>query len=83
MGNHEQFWSVQGVMSEGDLVRLKTRYPIWLYSYGLSDGDLGIVAEIGEEDTLVYWLRIRKQGSVKNNLLELVELETKWKKKLL
>ena len=77
MGNHEQFWSVQGVMSEGDLVRLKTRYPIWLYSYGLSDGDLGIVAEIGEEDTLVYWLRIRKQGSVKNNLLELVELETK------
>ena len=66
-------------MSEGDLVRLKTRYPIWLYSYGLSDGDLGIVAKIGEEDTLVYWLRIRKQGSVKNNLLELVELETKWK----
>jgi hypothetical protein len=64
-------------MSEGDLVRLKTRYPIWLYSFGLSDGDLGIVAEIGEEDTLVYWLRIRKQGSVKNNLLELVELETK------
>jgi hypothetical protein len=77
VGNHEQFWSVQGVMSEGDLVRLKTRYPIWLYSYGLTDGDLGIVAEIGEEDTLVYWLRIRKQGSVKNNLLELVELETK------
>jgi hypothetical protein len=64
-------------MSEGDLVRLKTRYPIWLYSFGLSDGDLGIVAEIGKEDTLVYWLRIRKQGSVKNNLLELVELETK------
>ena len=64
-------------MSEGDLVRLKTRYPIWLYSFGLSDGDLGIITEIGKEDTLVYWLRIRKQGSVKNNLLELVELETK------
>ena len=77
MGNHEQFWSVQGVMSEGDLVRLKTRYPIWLYSFGLSDGDLGIVAKVGQNDTLVYWLRIRKQGSVKNNLLELVELETK------
>ena len=30
-----------------------------------------------QEDTLVYWLRIQKQGSVKNNLLELVELETK------
>ena len=41
------------------------------------DGDLGIVAEVGQDDTLVYWLRIRKQGSVKNNLLELVELETK------
>ena len=64
-------------MSEGDLVRLKTRYPIWLYSLGLSDGDLGIVAKVGQNDTLVYWLRIRKQGSVKNNLLELVELETK------
>tara|TARA_R100001126_G_C4786716_1_gene129839 strand:+ start:267 stop:461 length:195 start_codon:yes stop_codon:yes gene_type:complete len=64
-------------MSEGDLVRLKTRYPIWLYSFGLSDGDLGIVAKVGQNDTLVYWLRIRKQGSVKNNLLELVELETK------
>tara|TARA_R110000851_G_scaffold328568_1_gene499513 strand:- start:813 stop:1007 length:195 start_codon:yes stop_codon:yes gene_type:complete len=64
-------------MNEGDLVRLKTRYPIWLYSFGLSDGDLGIVAKAGEEDTLVYWLRIQKQGSVKNNLLELAELETK------
>ena len=64
-------------MSEGDLDRLKTRYPIWLYSFGLSDGDLGIVAKVGQNDTLVYWLRIRKQGSVKNNLLELVELETK------
>ncbi len=64
-------------MNEGDLVRLKTRYPIWLYSFGLSDGDLGIVAKVGEEDTLVYWLRIQKQGIVKNNLLELVELETK------
>ena len=64
-------------MSEGDLVRLKTRYPIWLYSFGLSDGDLGIVAKVEQNDTLVYWLRIRKQGSVKNNLLELVELETK------
>ena len=60
-------------MSEGDLVRLKTRYPIWLYSFGLSDGDLGIIAKVGQNDTLVYWLRIRKQGSVKNNLLELVE----------
>ena len=59
-------------MSEGDLVRLKTRYPIWLYSHGLKDGDLGIVAKVGEEDTLVYWLKIQKQGSVKNNLLELV-----------
>ena len=64
-------------MNEGDLVRLKTRYPIWVYSFGLSDGDLGIVAKVGEEDTLVYWLRIQKQGIVKNNLLELVELETK------
>ena len=60
-------------MIEGDLVKLKTRYPIWLYLYGLTDGDLGIVAKVGEEDTLVYWLRIRKKGTVKNSLLELVE----------
>mgnify|MGYP005995022725 CR=1 FL=1 len=62
-------------MSEGDLVKIKTRYPIWLYSFGLSDGDLGIIVQTGEEDTLVYWLRIRREGSVKTNLLEIVQKE--------
>jgi hypothetical protein len=33
-------------MIEGDLVKLKTRYPIWLYSFGLSDGDLGIISKL-------------------------------------
>lgn len=60
-------------MIEGDLVKLKTRYPIWLYSYGLSDGDIGIVTSIDKEDVLVYWLRIRKLGSVKKNLIKVVE----------
>ena len=60
-------------MIEGDLVKLKTRYPIWLYSYGLSDGDMGIVTRIDKEDVLVYWLRIRKLGSVKKSLIKVVE----------
>ena len=60
-------------MIEGDLVKLKTRYPIWLYSYGLSDGDMGLVTNIDKEDVLVYWLRIRKLGSVKKNLIKVVE----------
>ena len=60
-------------MIEGDLVRLKTRYPIWLYSFGLSDGDLGIISKMEGEDILVYWLRIRRLGSVKNYLLQVVE----------
>lgn len=60
-------------MIEGDLVRLKTRYPIWLYSFGLSDGDMGIVTRIQKEDILVYWLKIRKLGSVKKNLIKVVE----------
>jgi hypothetical protein len=60
-------------MSEGDLVRLKTRYPIWLYSYGLSDGDLGIVTKLDEDEALVYWLKIRRLGSVKLNLIETVQ----------
>ena len=73
MDDPEQFWSIQGVMIEGDLVKLKTRYPIWLYSFGLSDGDMGIVTNIDKEDVLVYWLRIRKLGSVKKNLIKVVE----------
>ena len=73
MANHTQFWSIQGVMSEGDLVRLKTRYPIWLYSYGLSDGDLGIVTKLDADEALVYWLKIRRLGSVKLNLIETVQ----------
>ena len=73
MDDPEQFWSIQGVMIEGDLVKLKTRYPIWLYSYGLSDGDMGIVTRIDKEDVLVYWLRIRKLGSVKKSLIKVVE----------
>lgn len=60
-------------MIEGDLVKLKTRYPIWLYSYGLSDGDMGLVTRIDKEDVLVYWLRIRKLGSVKKSLIKVVE----------
>jgi hypothetical protein len=60
-------------MSEGDLVRLKTRYPIWLYSYGLSDGDLGIVTKLDADEALVYWLKIRRLGSVKLNLIETVQ----------
>ena len=73
MANHTQFWSIQGVMNEGDLVRLKTRYPIWLYSYGLSDGDLGIVTKLDAEEALVYWLKIKRLGSVKLNLIESVQ----------
>lgn len=60
-------------MIEGDLVRLKTRYPIWLYSLGLADGDMGIIAKMDKEDVLVYWLRIRRLGSVKRNLIKVVE----------
>ncbi len=60
-------------MNEGDLVRLKTRYPIWLYSYGLSDGDLGIVTKLDAEEALVYWLKIKRLGSVKLNLIESVQ----------
>ena len=60
-------------MIEGDLVKLKTRYPIWLYSFGLSDGDMGIVTKIDKEDVLVYWLRIKKIGSVKKSLIEIVK----------
>jgi hypothetical protein len=59
-------------MNEGDLVRLKTRYPIWLYSFGLSDGDLGIIIRFGEQESIVYWLKIRKMCSVKKNLIEVV-----------
>ena len=73
MDDPEQFWSIQGIMIEGDLVKLKTRYPIWLYSYGLSDGDMGLVTRIDKEDVLVYWLRIRKLGSVKKSLIKVVE----------
>lgn len=60
-------------MNEGDLVRLKTRYPIWLYSFGLNDGDLGIISEMGDEDILVYWLRIKREGFVKKYLLQVIQ----------
>ena len=60
-------------MSEGDLVRLKTRYPIWLYSFGLSDGDLVIVTKLTDGEAQVYWLKIRRLGSVKLNLIETVQ----------
>jgi hypothetical protein len=52
VGDYKQFWSIQGVMIEGDLVKLKTRYPIWLYSYGLSDGDLGIISKMEDDNIL-------------------------------
>jgi len=62
-------------MKVGNLVRLKTRYPIWLYSQGLADGDLGIIMKIRKEETLIYWLRIRKLGSVKSSLIEVIQQE--------
>ena len=60
-------------MNEGDLVRLKTRYPIWLYSFGLSDGDFGVITKIDEKEVVVYWFKIRRMCSVKLNLIESVQ----------
>ena len=71
--NHTQFWSIQGVMNEGDLVRLKTRYPIWLYSFGLSDGDFGVITKIDEKEVVVYWFKIRRMCSVQSKLIEIVQ----------
>ena len=56
-------------MSEGDLVKLKSKYPIWLYSHGLIDGDMGIVISMEKETATVFWLRIRMTGTVSKALL--------------
>ena len=42
-------------MIEGDLVKLKSKYPIWLYSHGLIDGDMGIVISMEKETATVFW----------------------------
>lgn len=60
-------------MNEGDLVRLKTRYPIWLYSFGLSDGDFGVITKIDKEEVVVYWFKIRRMCSVQSKLIEVVQ----------
>ena len=60
-------------MIQGDLVRLKTRYPIWLYSYGLQDGDLGIIINKEKNVFLVYWIKIKKTSYIEKHLIQVVE----------
>jgi hypothetical protein len=60
-------------MIQGDLVRLRTKYPIWLYSYGLSDGDLGIIIKEEKDVFLVYWIKIKKTSCIEKNLIQIVE----------
>jgi len=60
-------------MIEGDLVRLKEKYPIWLYSLGHSNIGLGIITKVEEEEVIIYWLKIRRLAIVKKNLVEVVK----------
>lgn len=73
MGNFAQLWPIQGDMIQGDLVKLKTKYPIWLYSQGLKSGDMGIIIKLEKSIVTVYWLRIKKTGSIMKDLLLPVE----------
>ena len=71
---NEKQWSIQGVMNVGDLVRLKSIYPIWLHSYGIVVGDLGLVLKILDDNYVeVYWIRVRRSGRLFINLVEPVE----------
>jgi len=61
-------------MNVGDLVRLKSNYPIWLFSQGITVGDLGLVIKLYDDNFVeVYWIKIRKTGKLFTNLVELVE----------
>lgn len=54
--------SVYGVMNVGDLVRMKSKYPIWLLSVGVRSVDRGIILEVHDDidKVEVYWFRISK-----------------------
>jgi hypothetical protein len=61
-------------MNVGDLVRLKSNYPIWLFSYGITVGDLGLILKMVDDSYVeVYWIKIRRSGRLFINLIELVE----------
>jgi hypothetical protein len=58
----EKHGSVYGVMNVGDLVRMKSKYPIWLLSVGVRSVDRGIILEVHDDidKVEVYWFRISK-----------------------
>jgi len=61
-------------MNVGDLVRLNSIYPIWLHSFGIVVGDLGLVLKILDDNYVeVYWIRVRRSGRLSINLVEPVE----------
>jgi|TARA_A100000172_G_scaffold74705_1_gene57024 hypothetical protein len=60
-------------MIEGDIVRLKGKYPIWLYSLGHSNVGLGIITKVEEEEVIVYWLKIGRIVNVRKNLVEVAK----------
>jgi hypothetical protein len=49
-------------MNVGDLVRMKSKYPIWLLSVGVRSVDRGIILEVHDDidKVEVYWFRISK-----------------------
>lgn len=62
-------------MNVGDLVRLKHKYPIWLLAFGISEGDMGLITTIGDNWIEVYWIKNRRTGRIKPELVEIVEQE--------
>jgi len=49
-------------MNVGDLVKMKTKYPIWLLSVGVRSTHVGIVLEVHDDidKVEVFWFRIGK-----------------------
>tara|TARA_R110000796_G_scaffold65503_1_gene151275 strand:+ start:2016 stop:2207 length:192 start_codon:yes stop_codon:yes gene_type:complete len=63
-------------MNVGDLVRLKYKYPIWLFSFGISEGDIGLITEIcSERVAKVYWIKIRRVAEINLELIKPAEQE--------
>jgi hypothetical protein len=60
-------------MIVGDLVKLKHKYPIWLLSFGIAQGDMGLVTTIGDNWIEVYWIKNRRIARLKPELVEVVE----------
>ena len=61
-------------MNVGDLVKMKTKYPIWLLSVGIRTDHKGIVLEVHDDidKVEIFWFKVGKSYILDQKVVRII-----------